>query len=374
MEKKNKKGDLHIEYVIVVILGLITMLIILFWMFNEYFTATDTDWEVCRQSVVLRAQAIEKGDSQVVSELAEKFPFKCKTEKVEIDYKDYEKAGLTIVDEMAKCWALYGKGENFLYARNYFIPENSCFYCARIHFALEVAEYYSPEGYMKEHGLVDEFSGEMEKVYSELKQAEIHYGLTYGATPEELQKSIDDWKSDILNKEAKLGTLDKSSLEYADLKDVLEQMNSAIPGFEGQLVRATEEYQIIEEIRGKIDYSFLQEVTLKYNEEFNIGKFLTRKMKNSNISYAEYLFGTPVDQTDLFLKNFYGVGKEPIIDGTSGDLIVSHVFFIPEAISSWVFLFPSYPIFYNERGWASYVSATQNVDSLKCDIVETIPG
>ena len=141
----NKRGSEKYYILMSLILGLLVLAISLYFIFNEYFNQDELNNEVCRQSVVLRAAAINdnnglKSDTQ--NNLAEEFSFTCKTEVITIDYKDKNKALKQIADSMASCFYLYGEGEYPLYARNWYYRETACFVCSRIHFSEKVIDYY----------------------------------------------------------------------------------------------------------------------------------------------------------------------------------------------------------------------------------------
>ncbi len=142
MRSINKKGQEKYYIIISLILGLMVLSLSLYFIFNEYFTEDEADWEICRQSVLLRTKAIESGGIANVAELTE-FPFKCKTEVIEIDYYDEEKAKSEIADALASCHALYGGGELQLYTKDFYKSDTNCFVCSRIHFSEDVVKKYS---------------------------------------------------------------------------------------------------------------------------------------------------------------------------------------------------------------------------------------
>jgi hypothetical protein len=121
----------------------------LYFIFNEYFTEDDLSWEVCRQSVLLRAKSVESfiggvsGVVTAVSDLSESFPFKCKNDVLNIDYYDEERAKKEIADSIASCYALYGAGVNRLYTSDILNAGKKCFVCSRIHFDEDVIGDYS---------------------------------------------------------------------------------------------------------------------------------------------------------------------------------------------------------------------------------------
>ena len=144
MRSINKKGQGKYYIIISLILGLMVLSLSLYFIFNEYFTEDEADWEVCRQSVLLRAKAIESGRILNFIELTE-IPFKCKTELIEIDYYDEDKAKFEIAESLASCHALYGGGELALYTKDLAVGDTNCFVCSRIHFSKDIVKKYNNE-------------------------------------------------------------------------------------------------------------------------------------------------------------------------------------------------------------------------------------
>jgi len=137
----DKRASEKYYILISLILGIIILAIAFYFIFQEYFLQEDIDWETCRQSLIMRsgnvANILKQGQ-----ELS--FPFKCKTQVVEIDFKDFDRAGKLIADTMAQCWALFSEGKLDLYSTDFIQQRTHCFHCARIHFTEDVKEYYSP--------------------------------------------------------------------------------------------------------------------------------------------------------------------------------------------------------------------------------------
>ena len=137
----NKKASEKYYLIVSLILGLIVIGLVSYFIYQEYFTSDDMDWEQCKQSILLRSQNLPR-ILKIGQEKA--FPFQCKTKVVNIDFKDYEKAGKLIVNEMAKCWSLFEQGKTPLYSANFAGAEDIyCFDCTRIHFNADVKSYYS---------------------------------------------------------------------------------------------------------------------------------------------------------------------------------------------------------------------------------------
>lgn len=159
----NKRADYKYWWIASLILGLIVLAIISVFLFREYFTQEDFDYETCRQSVILRNNMIIKNGgvlSNLASELIPKYPFKCKTKVVEIDYKnDVERVLKTLADEAASCYYLYGEDKYVLYTKNYLAAQRACFICSRIHFRSDVVNDYTKLDLGK-YLLNEKFNGE----------------------------------------------------------------------------------------------------------------------------------------------------------------------------------------------------------------------
>ncbi len=151
---EGKRGQYKYYILINLILGLMVLAIGIFFIFNEYFTGEGADLEICRQSILLRATAIENAlnagglTGEIFAELAEEFPFKCKNDVIKIDYYDVNKAQKEIADSIAACHSLYLEGKSPLYAFEFLVWDPNkfkCFVCSRIHFDEDVIDDYSKE-------------------------------------------------------------------------------------------------------------------------------------------------------------------------------------------------------------------------------------
>ncbi len=140
MLKKRKGGDEKYYIMISLILGVMILAISLYFIFQEYFTQDELNWETCRQSIILRS-----GEGSYAAKKIQEgaLPFKCKTQVINIDYKSYYDAGQEIVKAMAQCWYTFGEGKLQLYPKGVLENDIACFDCARIHFSESVKEYYS---------------------------------------------------------------------------------------------------------------------------------------------------------------------------------------------------------------------------------------
>jgi hypothetical protein len=139
---KEKKGQQR-EYLIALILGLIALTLIMFFIFQELFTEEDINYETCRQSIILRANSPElKAGELSLDQLRKTYPLKCKTQTINIDFKNKKQAEELIAKELATCWALMEEGEEKLFDPGTLSVDSFCHPCTRIRFDKEVQEYY----------------------------------------------------------------------------------------------------------------------------------------------------------------------------------------------------------------------------------------
>jgi hypothetical protein len=135
----DKKGSEKYYLLMSLILGLIILGISLWFIFYEYFSEEDINWETCRTSIYLRSGNLAHGAKYV----QENFPFKCQTEVLEIDYVDEERALKEIADSLASCYYLFGEGRLSLFGPGWFSSKKICFVCSRIHFSEDVKSKYA---------------------------------------------------------------------------------------------------------------------------------------------------------------------------------------------------------------------------------------
>ena len=146
---KNRRGDYKYYLLASLIIGLLVLSISLFFIFKEYFTGDDADWEVCRQSLVLRNAMPEADLKLMVESGKDVLPVKCKNSVVNINYKDVPRAENEIANAIGNCWYLTGRGEYEVFPSSKWawdIGYTPCIVCSRIHISPEVEEYYSKEG------------------------------------------------------------------------------------------------------------------------------------------------------------------------------------------------------------------------------------
>lgn len=135
MEKRGleKKAQVNWYLIISLILGILILIIAVYWIFQEYFSGDDAGKELCRQSIILRDKAPETSILFKDFSLKEAFPLKCKTDVVNIDYKNTKQAEQEIADALASCWWLLGEGKFKILAHDSSDIQTGCFICARIH-------------------------------------------------------------------------------------------------------------------------------------------------------------------------------------------------------------------------------------------------
>lgn len=132
-----KKGSWKYDFIIVMIIALIVLVIIVFMIYKEYFTQSDVNWQRCRQSIDLRNSIPE-----VVGEARSIPPLECKTETVNINYKNLDRAERAVGDALVRCWQLVGEGKASIYPPAAATIQSYCLFCARITFDDSVKEFY----------------------------------------------------------------------------------------------------------------------------------------------------------------------------------------------------------------------------------------
>jgi len=147
----SKRGSEKYYIIISLILGLMVLALGLFFIFNEFFTEGELDWERCRQSIILRANLPEADLKALKLDMKGAFPLKCKTEVVEIDSAEPEEVYGKISEAVAEGWYMFGEGK-FDFVHNSFTESESlCMAFARIHYTQDAID-----GFYEELGIDEE--------------------------------------------------------------------------------------------------------------------------------------------------------------------------------------------------------------------------
>lgn len=134
---KEKKGDEKYYILISLILGIIVLGLSMYFIFNEYFTDEDLNWETCRQSILVR-QTLPDSSVNDLAELKEKFPLKCKTEVIDFETEATDPVDISLdysrlrMDKEKECKSLFGEGLVSPFS-NKFWGGTNCMICFRIH-------------------------------------------------------------------------------------------------------------------------------------------------------------------------------------------------------------------------------------------------
>ncbi|MEA3248566.1 MAG: hypothetical protein U9Q73_02560 [Nanoarchaeota archaeon] len=135
MDKKfimmNKKGAIHYELIISLILGLIFLGLSMYFIFIEYWNEDELDWQQCRQSVILRSNLPNL--KELGTDLKGSFPLKCKTEVVTIDSAEPNETYGKISKAVASGWYMFGEGKFDFVHRSWLVDNRYCLVFARIH-------------------------------------------------------------------------------------------------------------------------------------------------------------------------------------------------------------------------------------------------
>lgn len=145
----NKRGtDWYI--LIGLILGAVILVIVVFWVFREYITDEEMNYETCRQGIILRdMMPISSVAARSFLEASKDFAtLKCKTEVITLKYDDdasvkgilSETVMKQIADQLVRCWQLYGGGKFKIFPVNFAEERYDCGICTRIHFEDELKQ------------------------------------------------------------------------------------------------------------------------------------------------------------------------------------------------------------------------------------------
>ena len=144
MIKIGKRGSEKYYIIMALILGLIIISISIYFLFYEYFSEEDISMETCRQSIILRASMPQKDLALWTFSSKDWMPLKCKTEVVNINYKDVKKARTAFNNALLDCWSLVGNGDFKIFPvkSGEWGFKSHCIVCSRIHIDEKVKQYY----------------------------------------------------------------------------------------------------------------------------------------------------------------------------------------------------------------------------------------
>ena len=144
-----KKGDYKWSIMLSLILGLMVLSLSLYFIFNELWSGDDSDRQVCRQSIQVRALAPEFDSEWIPSatvSFKNEYPLKCKTHVVEVDKGDVKNIDKIIGETIAECWALFDKGDTLSFPSSWYGTTSACVPCARIHLTNEAKDEINKSG------------------------------------------------------------------------------------------------------------------------------------------------------------------------------------------------------------------------------------
>lgn len=134
----DKRGELTTQQIVVIIILIVSFIVLLYFMFQLDFR-NESDGEICRNSVVLRASSQVPADS---------VPLKCSRSDVcitsdgscdgmvnpeKFKVKSKEEVYEVLANEMADCWWMYGQGK-YDYIGDTTLKKNYCSICSQVLF------------------------------------------------------------------------------------------------------------------------------------------------------------------------------------------------------------------------------------------------
>lgn len=125
---KNKKADEKYYILTSMIIGILILGLAFFFIYKEFFTSEEINWETCKQSIQMRAAI----PNNLLDAAKNSFSLKCKTTPFVISPKDASDASKQIADITAQCFQLFGEGRAELFPRNMIERDLNCIICARI--------------------------------------------------------------------------------------------------------------------------------------------------------------------------------------------------------------------------------------------------
>ncbi|MBT7102057.1 hypothetical protein HN935_00945 [archaeon] len=146
---RSQKKAVWRGYILALILGLIVLSLSIYFLFFEYFTSDELDWQECRQSVVLRANSPDL--FELGTDMKGLFPLKCRTEVVTFDSADPDEIYEKISKAVASGWYMFGRGEFDFVHKGFNATTSYCVVFARLHYTAKAsAEHYEGSGFTRE--------------------------------------------------------------------------------------------------------------------------------------------------------------------------------------------------------------------------------
>ena len=141
-----KRGSEKYYIIISLILGLMVLALGLYFIFNEFFNQDEIDWEVCRQSIILRARLPEADLEVLKTDVKGAFPLKCKTEVVTIDsVENPEEVYKKISDTVVSGWYMFGEGDLDFVHRDEWESQTVCMVFVRIHYTQDAVDDFKSD-------------------------------------------------------------------------------------------------------------------------------------------------------------------------------------------------------------------------------------
>ena len=137
----DKQGSEKYYIIISLILGIMVLALVLYFIFNEYFTDETLDLESCRQSIVLRGTIPE----DYTGDIKAKFPLKCQTQLVLIKDSDKAEASKKISESAASSFFVSGERNVELFPKVAFVVDRNCLVLSRISFSESVKEDFKKD-------------------------------------------------------------------------------------------------------------------------------------------------------------------------------------------------------------------------------------
>jgi len=144
MKRMNKKAQWQ-NYLLPAILAVLVLGISFYFIFNEIFVGDDLDWEVCKQSIIVRGALPDQDlPGFEINTFKDNFPLKCKTSVIEVtkddimlDENDKRNVDKIIGDALTRCWVTFANGDAGIFPPDFYGKTTMCIPCARIHLTKE---------------------------------------------------------------------------------------------------------------------------------------------------------------------------------------------------------------------------------------------